>query len=333
MRYCKKTLLSLHLCCGPIFILLVPGLRGQSQDQATLAFKSLESTSIVARLEEYESKEYSRSIRYKASCNLVANTIPEPIHKLYDVSSSNGRRLVGRIDSKTGSTHTYARSEFGQFSVTQGPKESGGESKLNYFDAGQDHKKALDFEKQGFGKLLPALLPLSGLSGASWSDFFKKIVGLRFSNYREQPNGNIELDFKSDLFVGSITLFDARNPVIIKSIRTRSTANMVTTTERKLLPLDASDPMPRCISYEEVLRNTVDGSVLLSCKCEFTDYSIDEVSDKQFKLSNYQLPDPEGVPAYSKRSYRWVWLTSAAIVLFSISLLLRWMVRRRASVA
>jgi len=326
----KSIAISALLCCGLAHACKGPGLRSQDAEPPSVAFKNLDRGSIITQLEGYESREYSRSINYKASSTIVPGAKADPINTSFEVSCSNARHLVKSINAKTGSASTYAHSEFGRFSIAHGKKEGGDDSKLSFFDSGQDRKKALDSEKRGFGKQLPIFLPLTG---GRWSSFFEQQIGLKFSNYREHPSGVIELDFKSDLFFGSITLLSARDPVVIKSTRTRSALNMVTTTERVLLPAQPPDPMPRCQNYEEVMRNTVDGSELLRSRFEFSDYSVEIVPEKQFHLSNYGLPDPEGVPAYSKRSYRWVWLTSAAIVLFSISLLLRWMVRRRASVA
>ncbi len=333
MRNRESITLFATLSCAFFLACPAPEMRGQNEEPTTLAFQNLDSKSIIAQLEEYENKEFGRSIQYKAFSSMIPSAKADPRLTMYAVTCSNGRRLVESIDPKTGSKTTYARSEFGQFSVNRGTKQDGGDSKLGFFDAGQDLKKALEFEKRGFGMQIPVLLPLTGLNKLSWADFFQKEVGLKFSNYRASPSGNIELDFKSDSFVGSISLLSARNPVVIKSIRTRANLNMVTTTARVLLPSQAFDQMPRCQNLVVIIRSTVDGSEMARYKYEFSEYSAEDVPEKQFYLSSYGLPDPEGVPAYSKRSNRWIWLTSAAVVLFSISLLLRWMVRRRASIA
>ncbi len=117
--------------------------------------------------------------------------------------------------------------EFGRFALDQGRNENDGGTKLRLFMGAEELAK----EKQQLGMRIPVFFPLTGYPARTWADFFEQERDLKFSSYREAANGNIELDFKTARFKGSITLFSASNPSVIRSSRIRNGLQAVTTSE------------------------------------------------------------------------------------------------------
>jgi len=331
----KSRAFCIAACLGLTLILVSAAsvARSEGQDSA-VAFKSGDVQAIIAQLREYERKEFQQTLKYKTSSVLMSRPDAQSVEETFEVSCWKGRHLVETRDPKTGAKTVFAGSEYGQFRVDETGKEQGGGTKLSRYVAPEDIAKAQETVKKGFGVRLPLLLPLTGMPRETWSDFFGKQTRLKFTLAREQANGNIELAFESEMFSGSLTLLSASNPVALRSSRSRKNAPWVTTTERVILPAQQAAAMPRCAKLEVVMQDAVKNRLMMRATYKFSDYVVEAPSENAFRLSNYGLPDAEGVPLPSGRRRVWIWLASVAAGLFLLAGVLRYVIlRRRASPA
>lgn len=187
-----------------------------------------------------------------------------------------------------------------------------------------------------------AFTPLTGIAlNQSLSELLDRPT-FRATSAKLNPDGLVELSYTSEVpngskepfhEVGSLIVSPRQHYVVLEATHTvldpppaapKVRAKFVRT-------VDDLGSVLRCRTLSYIGTDEKTGRELARDICEYTDYSTEPVDPAEFTLAYYQLPTPMIAPEDIPPS-RWPWwVAGGGALCVGLSLVFRWLARRRAS--
>jgi hypothetical protein len=201
-----------------------------------------------------------------------------------------------------------------------------GEWKMNYFTLQPLSPESLSFERGAMTAVDKfSMNPLSAHNLRLRLHELIADVDFVITRVERQKDGLERIEYKHKKAAGHM-LVDRQNSSIVLETSYRETfekyGEIAYEIKRQFFSERSAGNIPRCRTFEHTTRRATTNELLGHETLQFSDYSDAKVADKEFRLSNYGLPEPHGFD-YKKRTPVYLWLLVAAAVFAVIAVALR----------
>jgi len=280
---------------------------------------------IYAGWERLEKIDASEGV-YNIACNYEMPTvenIPKEIKRSYMITKSNNQALLSTPKSAFGYNSKYA------FTAYKNKDNEQPGWMMFFADVAPINENKTFWRTLQSVHTVHYFYPLSGFFNQSLPRAVEKgyikitgtvdaLAGTYRFEYFTDKEGVITLDAH-----GLMTLDPAKDFLLV-----RAEAQLENPKTTMVFTRSAQFSSTRLISCDSSYRETTTGKHVYVEKYDIaTRYTGPVLDDKVFTLSDYGLPEPEGV-VWEKPTPPWVWFAIAAGVLVIVALSMRWLQRR-----